>query len=52
MAYFLLKHNLIPSILRKFALRYTTFDQVKALMTAGVARTVAKNKEAAERVKQ
>ena len=48
MAYFLLKHNLIPSILRKFALRYTTFDQRLALMTAGVARTVAKNKEAAE----
>lgn len=47
MAYFLLKHNLVPSVLRKFALRYTTFTERMTLMSAGVAQTVAKNKEAA-----
>jgi hypothetical protein len=48
MAYFLLKHNLVPSILRKFALRYTTFAERTTLMSVGLARTVAKNKEAAQ----
>ena len=48
MVYFLLKHNLIPSVLRKFALRYITFSDRLTLMSAGVARTVAKNKGAAE----
>jgi hypothetical protein len=48
MTYFLLKHNLIPSILRKFALQYTTFAERTALMSEGVERTIAKNKAAAE----
>jgi hypothetical protein len=44
MAYFLLKHNLVPSFAQKFALRFTNFQQRMDLMTAGVAKTVAKQK--------
>jgi len=47
MAYFLLKHNLVPSVLRKVALRYTTFSQRMSLMSAGLTQTIAKNKEVA-----
>ena len=41
MAYFLLKHNLVPSFAYKFALRFTNFQQRMDLMTAGVAKREA-----------
>jgi hypothetical protein len=49
MIYFLLKHSLVPGFARKFALRFTNFQQRMELMSKGVAKTVAnQSKKAAE----
>lgn len=44
MAYFLLKHNLVPGFARKFALRFTDFQQRMGLMAMNVAKIQQTNK--------